>query len=178
MDRLPYIRTWLSTSNRPAHGAALALIGVQVSIGIVMKSSQTGGHYAFSTSGCITISEFLKLLLSSGFFWIECHRREKNSWQNTGSLGEFQPLANIAEPHSSSDCSCSTDLILDLEKDEENLEWSPINEMSGSRRWFGNFGKLWETITSEVSLEARYGFAILSSFYALINNTVSTLCSL
>jgi hypothetical protein len=69
-------------------------------------------------------------------------------------------------------------LILDLEKDEEGMEWFPINEMRGGRRWFWNYGKFWKTINSEVSLEARYGFAMLSLFYALINNTVSTLCFL
>jgi hypothetical protein len=142
MDRLPYIRTWLTASNGPAYGAALALIGVQVSIGIIMKSSQTEGHYAFSTSGCITISEFFKLLLSSVFFWIECRRRERNSLQNTGSLAEFQPLANLADPRSSSDSSCSTDLTLGLEKDGEDTEWSPTNGRSGGRRRVDGCGSL------------------------------------
>jgi hypothetical protein len=173
MNHLIYVRTWLNNSNGAAYGAALALIGVQVSIGIIMKSSQTGGHYAFSTSACIAISEFFKLILSTAFFWRECHTRRKNISGNVENLEGFQPLSNLAEARSSSESSHSTDSSLDLEKDEQDIAWIDLNEKGGVRGGLWGLGEFWENILNEVSVEVRYGFAMLSLIYALINNTVS-----
>lgn len=135
-----------------AVGAALALVGIQVGMGLVLKFAQTKGDYAFSPSSSVTISEFLKMLLSLAFFWRECRRR--------GTPVESTALAEQSQPLTGKD---DDDEDVDLEKD---MSGSPAKL---TLRLFLRY------LNSDLPTESRYGFAKLALFYVLINNTVSAI---
>lgn len=63
-------------SLQPAYLAALALICIQVGIGIVYKIAQTNGRYEFSASSSTAITEFFKFLLSLALFYNERLRKD------------------------------------------------------------------------------------------------------
>lgn len=145
-------RSWLGNGRGAAYASALCLVAIQVGIGIIMKSSQTGGHYKYSESACITISEFFKLLLSTCFFYAECRTR------NTGYIA-----AHTALP-SSPRSSTST---MELMSVEETKSMPIDGEVKLSWRQFITF------IKTEASVDATYGFAKLALLYSFVNNTVS-----
>ncbi|CAJ2502194.1 Uu.00g095880.m01.CDS01 [Anthostomella pinea] len=58
--------------------AALALIAIQVGIGVLMKVAQNGGKYSFSGPGSIAISEFLKLAIALSLYSVQLRRRRRS----------------------------------------------------------------------------------------------------
>lgn len=152
-----------AASQNAAYGAALALVAIQVGIGLIMKSSQKGGKYAFSPSSSVTISEFLKLLLSTCFFWRECKAR----------------VARTEAPHHSTSptlerlSSESKPFIEDpeLNGSESTNEYAKEHMESYSSQQL-DLHTFWQIVKDEVPLDVRYGFAQLAMFYVLINNMV------
>jgi hypothetical protein len=62
MLRIPNFKTVVSTLS-PAYAAALALIAIQVSIGLLYKASQTNGKYVESLSRAIFVATFELVVL-------------------------------------------------------------------------------------------------------------------
>ncbi|KAF2435425.1 hypothetical protein EJ08DRAFT_337087 [Tothia fuscella] len=148
-----------------AYAAALALIVIQVSIGILYKAAQSGGNYAFSASSSVTISEFLKLLLSTYFFYREWLQRRQNSTHQTLSVEEMR-RDSMEEKGLCEDGS------------EETSEGSKRSESAVDARYWtlsnprSDVGSFVQACRDELPTEIRYGFAQLALFYVLINNTV------
>lgn len=145
--------SWMAGSRSAAYYAALSLVAIQVGIGIIMKSSQTGGQYSFSASASVTISEFLKLLLSGLFFWRECRKRQTSF---------HSAPTDIESPSSSRSSSSSSEPI---NQDEQDNEKTIIYTRLTLRAYL-------EFCKNELSTSTRYGFAQLALLYALINNSV------
>jgi hypothetical protein len=162
---------WLSSKQRSAYCAALALIAIQVAIGIIMKTAQTSGDYAFSASASLTISEFFKLLISTALFYREYRKRPRRTdiLNSPESFELFLSPSGQSSARSSSDHSCeenSGDNEKESNRSSEDAEgWTPPKLFSVSSFW-GQFQE-------EMSTENRYGFVQLALLYALINNTVS-----
>jgi hypothetical protein len=138
-----------SGAQRAAYLAALGLVAIQVSIGIIMKAAQRGGSYSFSTSGSVAISEFLKMLLSTVFFYRDCKRR-------------------AAEGICPSTRGCSagyTSLPINGDAEGTPSAATPIRL---------NIRLFWTYIRGEVTKDVRFGFCNLALFYVLINNSVFT----
>jgi hypothetical protein len=152
-----------SASQNAAWGAALALVAIQVGIGLIMKTSQRGGKYAFSPSSSVTISESLKLLLSTGFFWRECKARvarseaPRHSTLPTSERSSPESKPFIEDPESNGNRST-------YEYQKEHVESYSTAQL--------DLRAFWQYVKSEVSLDVRYGFAQLALFYVLINNMV------
>ena len=154
----------------PAYAAALALVVIQVSIGILFKASQTDGQYSFSASSSVTISEFLKFLLASVFFYRECaakhatNPRLPNGAQTDLELASDEKEVNVNENGGEDEA-----FLKSAEKVAKRLGDLRTPGMSMSLRTF------YEYVLQELPTESRYGFAFLALFYVLINNTVSML---
>lgn len=148
--------------------AALSLVAIQVSIGIIMKSAQTGGTYSFSPSASIVISEFLKMLLSMAFFYRVCQRRAADGIQPStrgGGSGYSALLGSelpITDENSSVEKEDTTE-VEDLSSSRPRLE---------ARLPYLSLGKYWSYIRGEVTGPVRMGFCNLALFYVLINNSV------
>jgi hypothetical protein len=145
--------SWLAGAKSAAYYAALSLIVIQVGIGVIMKASQTGGQYMFSASASVTISEFLKFLLSGLFYWRECQRRQIS----------FHSTPTDVESGSSTRTSSSS---LELEHHDLECDEKPRKYTRLDSRTF------WKLCKNELSSGTRYGFAQLALLYALINNSV------
>jgi hypothetical protein len=153
------------TPHNAAYFSAFCLVVIQVSIGIIMKSSQTKGRYSFSTSGSVTISEFIKFLLSASVILYRCHL--------VRSTPGYTHIPLSSSPRS----SCSDELSsFNPGKDEQS------KMEQGTRQRFDEVSTLGQPKTildlfleqiSQVSVENRFGFAKLALLYSLINNTVS-----
>lgn len=165
-----------SSPQRAAYIAALGLVGIQVGIGVIMKTAQSGGSYAFSPSGSITISEFLKLILSSIFFYRECKTRAQTG-VGPSTRGSDTAYASLADDHR------------DLEIQDKDGDASSLTAMdsddegsrdSGSTSAALPFGirMFWGYIRGEVRNDVRFGFYNLALIYILINNSVSNSFSL
>jgi hypothetical protein len=134
-----------------------------------MKSCQTGGKYAFSSSGLVTISESLKFLLSASTLLRQCIKQYRGRTKETGA--GYARLIPLPSPRSSS---------------SEMIEMKGDDEEKGSGETLcDNFDidledthprpTLFASYVAslrEVSVYTRYGFANLALLYALINNTV------
>jgi hypothetical protein len=139
-----------------------------------MKSSQTGGTYAFSSSGLVIISEFLKLLLSASLLLRHCIKRSRKRTEES-DIG-YAPLI----PLTSSSKSSSQDDLIAMKSDGHVEEEKSSEETLREDIELGidtpcprpNLLVLWVAAMREVSVETRYGFANLALLYALINNTV------
>ncbi|KAI9151909.1 CMP-sialic acid transporter 1 [Paramyrothecium foliicola] len=136
-----------SSAQRAAYLAALSLVAIQVSIGIIMKAAQRGGSYSFSTSGSVAISESLKMLLSTMFFYKECKRRATEGIcpSTRGSAAGYTSLPVNGDMEGSPPPSTPVKL---------------------------NMGLFWTYIRGEVTKDVRYGFCNLALFYVLINNSI------
>jgi hypothetical protein len=166
--------SWVpSGAQRAAYLAALGLVGIQVGIGIVLKIAQTGGTYAFSPSASVTISEFLKMLLSTMFFWRECKARAASGIQPStrGGGSGYSPIgAGLPVSDRSG--------LGDYEKDGDEESASSNGHASSSDKPTGparplNMRVFWSYVRGEVTVDVRYGFCNLAMFYVLINNSVS-----
>lgn len=160
----PFRSLLASASQNAAWGAALALVGIQVGIGLIMKGSQKDGKYAFSPSASVTISEFLKLLLSTAFFWRECKARAARSEAPHGPASWSQEELSFSEskPFIDDTDSNRSRSVDEYPKEGTENYVSPLLDL----RTF------WQYVKYEVSLDVRYGFAQLALFYVLINNLV------
>jgi hypothetical protein len=138
-----------------------------------MKSSQTGGKYAFSSSGLVIISEFLKFILSASLLFRHCMGESRKRSEQAGPA--YAPLI----PLTSSSRSSSPDELIGMKDDEEEEKASEetlredielgLDRPCRKRNLFF----LWIAALRQVSVETRFGFANLALLYALINNTVS-----
>ena len=107
-------------------------------------------RYEFAPSSSITISEFLKLCLSTIFFYREYRKRVALAG------GTYQSLAlNSVED--------------DEPLDDDDKLFQQDSKSAPSSLGFTEF---WKSCWNETSQELKYGFAQLALFYALINNTV------
>jgi hypothetical protein len=139
-----------------------------------MTSSQTGGTYAFSSSGLVIISEFLKLLLSASLLLRHCIKQARKHTEGSGS--GYAPLI----PLGSSPKSSSQDELIAMRSDGDDEEEKSSEETLREDIELGidtpcprpNLLVSWVAAMREVSVETRYGFANLALLYALINNTV------
>ena len=61
--------------SQKALGAVVALITVQVSLGLLFRLSQSHGHYDFSQAASLAITECLKLVISFVLYWREVNSR-------------------------------------------------------------------------------------------------------
>jgi hypothetical protein len=162
-----------SSPQRAAYIAALGLVGIQVGIGVIMKTAQSGGSYAFSPSGSITISEFLKLILSSIFFYRECRARAQTG-VGPSTRGSDTAYASLADGHR------------DLEIQDKDGDVSALDSEDEGSRDSGHssaplpFGlrTFWGYVRGEVRNDVRFGFYNLALIYILINNSVSISCYL
>ena len=160
------------------YAAALALIAIQVGIGIILKASQKpGGSYAFSPSASVTISEFLKLVLSSIFFYNECRRRAANGIRPSTRGREDSTYMTL----SASEPSSTRRNSLEEKEIEEGFKESEAHQ-SGSRQKSSPSPLLdaltyWSYVRGEVTLDVQYGFCKLALLYVLINNLVRRLRS-
>jgi len=166
----PRLQSPLPSTLSPAYLAALALIAIQVGIGILYKAAQSGGKYSFSASSSTTISEFLKLLISTGLFYRECIRRPEFHWTNQDP--EYEAVTSKedvqeeekGEPHGSEDHSARS-----------TSPHSTIRTLAPSLGLKTGLERFLSQCIEEVPTETKYGFAQLALFYALINNTVFVL---
>lgn len=153
-------------ANSAAYLSALGLIVIQVGIGIILKSSQTNGNYAFSVSGSVTISEFFKCLLSASFILRECFTKISNRGRGHALL----PSSPTSEDDEELSIGSKEFHDAEEEKISEALTCSsPFDQYQGS-----SIKQLFMLKMNEVPVENRFGFAKLALLYALINNTVIT----
>ena len=155
-----------------AYLAALGLVTIQVGIGIILKVAQTDGAYSFSPSASVTISEFLKMLLSTLFFYRECKIRAASGVQpSLRGGGSGYSLVG------------SSDLPLAERRSDDGHEKSveegtganghaPVAEKPAGPARELNGRLFWSYIRGEVTIDVRYGFCNLAMFYVLINNSV------
>jgi len=149
--------------DRKAYLAALCLVAIQVSIGIVMKSSQSsGGKYDFSPSASVTISEFFKLLLSAIFFWVECRERASQGEQPKGSHVRYEPLSNLAD----SPGDYQTDDGLD------DMEMRGMARHENGRPARLGVSLYWQYLHNEITSRTRWELCNLALLYLLVNNTI------
>lgn len=163
--------SWIPSGPRhAAYAAALALVVIQVGIGIILKASQTDGGYAFSPSASVTISEFFKMLLSTIFFYNECRQRAADgvrpSARGAGAGYAELPVSDGERERRSS-----------LEEKERDGGLNGSSNGNGTLKHAGPLPRLsasayWSYVRGEVPRDSRYGFSKLALFYVLVNNTV------
>ncbi|XMA07251.1 hypothetical protein WAI453_000042 [Rhynchosporium graminicola] len=178
----------------PAYLSALCLVIIQVGIGCIMRSSQTGGQYTFSTSSSVTISEFFKFLISSALICRSAmeEKRARNGNDGLGGHelvrgeegGEVIEIGMMEEERQEG--NGKQDGFLDAggyrgsgsgsgseRGDDERLLFGGASEKGcGSEyRRTSLLGAYVKSLRA-VSVENRYGFAKLALLYALINNTI------
>ncbi|PHH66650.1 hypothetical protein CDD81_6487 [Ophiocordyceps australis] len=160
--------------------AALGLVVIQVSIGIIMKMAQAGGSYSFSTSGSVSISEFCKLLLSAAFFRRECLKRIADGIRpRTGSVSVKATNSgkemNASENDDVELAEGSSPLLLE-EGEGDDARRKSNDEGSSQSGWDANkklnVHTFWEYFKGELTKEKAIGFYILALAYTLINNSI------
>jgi len=175
--------SWIpSGPQHAAYAAALALVVIQVGIGIILKASQTtDGKYAFSPSASVTISEFFKMVLSCIFFYNECRRRAADGINpSTRGLGKGHGYSRVSTsdlPTTEAGSSRDRRNSLEEKEREEGLSNGHMNGNSAVRKHTGSLPRLslnayWSYVRGEVPRDSRYGFCKLALFYVLINNSV------
>lgn len=143
--------------------SALALVVIQVGIGVVLKAAQNGGQYSFSPSASVTISELLKMLLAGGMFYREWKIRDREA----GSV-EYHQVGSPA----------GTGVPLESDVDEDSLEGgtavpSQTEEQDLDFDTKGHGAEsFWYALRTEVSIDVIFGLCVLALFYVLINNLV------
>jgi hypothetical protein len=157
---------YLANEQSYAAYSALALIAVQVTIGITMKLAQNDGEYAFSPSGSIAISEFLKMVLSAVFFFKEWRSRTRYARIEVQEARRMSPLAaSLMRDGRVTDEEAADDPArLDEEDPLEDMDWG-----SGKKLGAETF---WEAARNEVSGHIVFGLCGLALCYVLVNNLV------
>ncbi|KAK2624938.1 hypothetical protein QTJ16_005307 [Diplocarpon rosae] len=148
------LATLWSRSYNPAYLSALCLVVIQVGIGCIMMSSQTGGKYTFSTSSSVTISEFFKFLISSSLIIRACQRDAADPTQNH----EAFPISRVSDD--------------ERKYTEEEVESERVIYAHETGRNNRTLSAAYIATLDKVSVENRFGFAKLALLYALINNTI------
>jgi UDP-galactose transporter len=151
----------------PAYAAALALVVIQVSIGILFKASQTDGKYSFSASSSVTISEFLKFVLATVFFYRECAAKHATSPRLPSQGPVFdQELDEEKQVNSDDDDGEDQAFLKSAGKVASRIGQFRTAGMAMDLKTFYGY------VLEEMPSESRYGFSLLALFYVLINNTV------
>ncbi|KAF2395650.1 hypothetical protein EJ06DRAFT_484915 [Trichodelitschia bisporula] len=158
----------LVSSLSPAYAAALALVAIQVSIGLLYKASQTNGRYAFSASSSVTISELLKFLLSTYLFFREWKKRTYAEVAQEPDIEIKETPAAFKDDENDAESSSSRLL------EEEDFLATPSQTQSAPVRRFDAAGFM-AAVREEIPAETRYGFVHLALFYVIINNTIFVL---
>ncbi|KAF2668334.1 hypothetical protein BT63DRAFT_425654 [Microthyrium microscopicum] len=158
----------LLSSLSPAYAAALALVCIQVGIGIMYKAAQSGGKYPFSATASVTISETLKCLLSTFLFYREWKNREGGvRLPQTPIPSQPVTLRDMEEGKEKDDDDSDT---LSISDDD------PLHHMEKSYQHSqGTYAAFFEAVKEEIPQEIKFGFAHLALFYVLINNIVFVL---
>jgi hypothetical protein len=159
---------WFFEPQGLAYGAPLGLISVQVVLGIIVQAAQKDGSYGFSASSSVTITEFLKFLLSGYFFYRECRTRHATQQRSGHSL------LVTTERHSSEETKrLASEETNEHENGNGNGRASPSPFVKSYKTTSDfDFSTYLEYVKNETGIDTRYGFAQLALFYALINNTV------
>ena len=155
----------------PAVLAAVALVIVQVSVGIIYKiAQQANGAYAFSQSSSIAISEFLKLAISTACFYAQCCKRQGNALGNDESFRTDKTNANEKHP----DYTFSPYAPVAEEEGAQDSQESSerVDGVRRSRAVWVSPSLFFSAILHEISSSTLYGMAQLALLYAIINNTV------
>ena len=137
-------------SANAAYLAALSLIAIQVGIGIVMKTAQSGHGYSFSPSASVAISEFFKFLLSVAFFAYECRRRA-----HQGVLPKENGYSTLPDHEIDLD---------DVAGDGDTDNYGPSQSLTPRLYW--------QYIRTEITARTRWELCILALLYVLVNNTI------
>lgn len=155
--------SWRDTAYGVGYASALCLVVIQFITRLITTLSQTDTEYRYSVSACITVSDSIKLILSTCFFYIECRKRER------GYAAAHASFPSTSSPRSST----STMELMDKEEDillHEDTMMMPYPE-ERKKEW----RRFFSYILKEVSTDAIHGFTILALLYALINNTARTI---
>lgn len=176
--------TLLSGSNRAAYIAALCLVGIQVGVGIVMKSSQTGGGYSFSPSASVTISEFFKMIVSLVFFWFECRKRAAQGIGPTISHVGYSPVLNAPIDDDEENDGDSVEMKragfngddhdgdIAIANGNGNMSSAYHSPSNGGMPMKLRLGLYWQYIRSETSRRTQWELCNLALLYLLVNNTI------
>jgi hypothetical protein len=165
-------------SHHAAYTAALALVVIQVGIGIILKASQSGnGKYDFSPSASVTISEFFKMILSAIFFYNECCRRTAEgtgpSTRGRGGSPRYSTVPTTELPMVESKNKRRAGIG---EEDSNlatgNVQGEASSSAQGNRAEWLSAWTYWSYVRGEVPRDLRYGFCKLALYYVLINNLV------
>ncbi|KAF4962840.1 hypothetical protein FSARC_9083 [Fusarium sarcochroum] len=159
-----------SSPQRAAYLAALGLVGIQVGIGVIMKTAQRGGSYSFSASGSIAISEFLKFILSTVFFYRECKTRAQTGI-GPSTRGSDAAYASLSDDNQDIDIQdkdedSSSLTMIDSDDEEARSAGPSLQPLAFSPRTF------WGYVRGEVRNDVRFGFYNLALLYILINNSI------
>ncbi|KAG4441639.1 hypothetical protein IFR05_002846 [Cadophora sp. M221] len=162
---------WSQHTYNAAYLSALCLVIIQVSIGCIMRSSQTSGKYTFSTSSSVTISEFFKFLISSALM-ARAARKEREREGDEKAMGEIGAERGSEEEEGKRGrekerVGDDDELGVGVGVEDERLIY-------GGGKAHGKVGLVRAYVRSlgMVSIENRYGFVKLALLYALINNTI------
>lgn len=144
--------------------SALALVVIQVGIGVVLKAAQTGGQYAFSPSASVTISELLKMLLAGVLF----HREWRERNRGPAARAEYRQVDTANRLSSDSD---NESLERGRTEEAANSQTSRAEDARDIENQFTN-RTFWHALRTEVSIDVIFGLCVLALFYVLINNLV------
>ncbi|ODA81342.1 hypothetical protein RJ55_04307 [Drechmeria coniospora] len=161
---------WIRNFSPQAAGTTLGLIVIQVGIGVVMKAAQTSGSYSFSPSASVTISEFLKLLLSLALFY--------RQWQQRPM--EYVKFADDGEE---SAIPLTTTISATDGKEEQDKEREVGFENGYSASFDAERGHLvaqprsglaafWIDLRNSITEQKSAGYYVLALCYTLINNSI------
>ncbi|KAK5053699.1 hypothetical protein LTR84_001660 [Exophiala bonariae] len=167
MPKIMKIGQWAS----PAYIAAAILVVIQVAIGLLFKAVQVKGAYSFSTSASITISEFLKLGISTALFGRTCltrFRDQKRGYQfledNNTLLHDYNDKRVSEDSEAPSSSS--------LEPTAPGCPDEEFHVKTSHRQGDRYISYFVSSCIHEVSKEHIIAYGHLALLYALINNTV------
>jgi hypothetical protein len=123
--------------------------------------------YSFSASSSVTISEFLKLLLSTYFFYREWLQRRQTSIHRTLSTEEIQRDSTEEKRLCEEGCEDTQSHNSRSGRAMDARYWTLRNPRS-------DLGSFFQACRDELPSDIGFGFAQLALFYVLINNTVRT----
>lgn len=134
---------------------------------LIPKPILNAARYTFSASSSVVISELLKFLLSTTFFYREVLKRHHSSGQ---SYHAVRPPSEARESLEKERASLSDDFDYHAGSTvEAGLEGRSADVPQHPQL---NFTPFVRSCLAEVPLETKYGFAQLALLYALINNIV------